>query len=124
MIYDSVTGRRRVLHALIFTAVYSRHMFVWLSFAQTLEAVVAGCEAAWCFFGGVFKVLIPDNMKPVVAQADAVNRSSRWVGWSTRRRVVSPPTPLGSAHPRTSPGWNGWCSMCAEISLPVRNSSI
>ena len=31
MVFDSVTGRRRVVHALIFTAVYSRHMFVWLT---------------------------------------------------------------------------------------------
>jgi transposase len=60
LIHDPETGRRRVVHALIFTAVYSRHMFVWLTFAQTLEAIVAGCEEAWRFFGGVFKVLIPD----------------------------------------------------------------
>ena len=59
LIFDPETGRRRVVHALIFTAVYSRHMFVWLTFATTLEAVVAGCEAAWRFFGGVFKVLVP-----------------------------------------------------------------
>ena len=52
MIFDSETGRRRVVHALIFTAVFSRHMFVWLTFSQTLEAIVAGCEAAWRFFGG------------------------------------------------------------------------
>ncbi len=31
------TGRRRTCHALIFTAVFSRHMFVWLSFTQTTE---------------------------------------------------------------------------------------
>ncbi len=43
-------------------------MFVWLTFSQTLTAVIAGCEAAWGFFGGVFKVLIPDNLMPVVAQ--------------------------------------------------------
>jgi hypothetical protein len=41
-----VTGRQRKAHALIFTACYSRHMFVWLSFTQTLAAVIAGCEAA------------------------------------------------------------------------------
>ena len=75
LIDDPETGRRRVVHALIFTAVYSRHMFVWLTFATTLEAIVAGCEAAWRFFGGVFKVLVPDNMKPIVARADAVNPS-------------------------------------------------
>jgi transposase len=76
---DAETGRRRVVHALIFTAVYSRHTFVWLTFTQTLPAVIAGCEAAWEFFGGCFKVLVPDNLSPVVADADAVN--PRFVGW-------------------------------------------
>lgn len=70
LIPDPGAGRRRVVWALIFTAVYSRHMFVWLSFRQTTEAVIAGCEAAWVFFGGVFKVLIPDNLKPIVDSAD------------------------------------------------------
>src|SRR6266542_3206935 len=44
LVYDPGQGRRRVAHALIFTAVHSRHMFVWLTFTQTLAAVVAGCE--------------------------------------------------------------------------------
>jgi transposase len=70
---DVETGRRRRVHVLIFTAVVSRHMFVWLTYSQTLTAVIAGCEAAWEFFGGVFKILIPDNLKPVVTDADAVN---------------------------------------------------
>src|ERR1022692_967937 len=73
MLADPVTGRRRKVHALIFTACCSRHMFVWLSFSQTLAAFIAGCEAAWVFFGGVFKVVIPDNASPIVADADAVN---------------------------------------------------
>jgi transposase len=73
MLADPVSGRQRKVHALIFTACYSRHMFVWLSFTQTLAALVAGCEAAWVFFGGVFKVLVPDNASAIVADADAVN---------------------------------------------------
>jgi transposase len=68
-----VSGRQRKVQALIFTACYSRHMFVWLSFTQTLGAFIAGCEAAWVFFGGVFKVLVPDNASAIVADADAVN---------------------------------------------------
>jgi hypothetical protein len=36
---DPSTGRRRVCWALIFTACYSRHSFVWLSFRQTTEEV-------------------------------------------------------------------------------------
>lgn len=52
LIADPDSGRRRVVWALIFTACYSRHCFVWLSFRQTTEAVIAGFEAAWRFFGG------------------------------------------------------------------------
>jgi transposase len=73
LLFHPVSGRQRKVHALIFTACYSRHMFVWLSFTQTLAAFIAGCEAAWVFFGGVFKVLIPDNASAIVADADAVN---------------------------------------------------
>jgi hypothetical protein len=80
LVYDPGSGRRRVTHALIFTAVYSRHMFVWLTFSQTLAAVIEGCEAAWRFFGGVFGVLVPDNASAIVADADAVNPRFT-VGW-------------------------------------------
>jgi transposase len=70
---DPTTKARRVVHALVFTAVFSRHTFVWLTHCQTLEDVIAGCEAAWAFFGGVFAVLVPDNLAPVVAKADDVS---------------------------------------------------
>jgi transposase len=63
-------GRRRVVWALIFTACYSRHCFVWLSHRQTLDDVIAGFEAAWEFFGGVFRTVIPDNLKAIVTAAD------------------------------------------------------
>jgi hypothetical protein len=73
LIADAVSGRRRVVQALIFTAVYSRHCFVWLSFTQTTAAVIAGCEAAWAFFDGVFAVMIPDNMSSVIDKAHATD---------------------------------------------------
>ncbi len=72
LLFDPATGRDRVVHALIFTAVFSRHCFVWLTHRQTTDAVIAGCEAAWAFFGGVFKTLIPDNMSAIVDGADAL----------------------------------------------------
>src|SRR5271165_3059043 len=52
--------RRRRLHALVFTAVVSRYCFVYLTFSQTTAAVIAGCEAAWAFYGGMFKVLVAE----------------------------------------------------------------
>ncbi|HEX7104509.1 MAG TPA: hypothetical protein VF218_00955, partial [Acidothermaceae bacterium] len=48
------------------------HCFVWLTFTQTLDAVIEGFEAAWAFFGGVFRTVIPDNLKAVVDAADAL----------------------------------------------------
>ena len=66
-------GRNRVVWALLFTACYSRHQFVWLTFRQTTEAVIEGCEAAWAFFGGVFRTVIPDNMGSIVDGADSID---------------------------------------------------
>src|SRR6516165_414368 len=87
LLADPVTGRQRKVHALIFTACYSRHMFVWLSFTQTLAAVIAGCEAAWVFFGGVFKVLVPDNASAIVADVEAVNPrfTAGWLDYAQAR---------------------------------------
>ena len=45
---------------------------MWLSFRQTTEAVIDGCEAAWAFFGGCFATVIPDNMSAIVDDADAL----------------------------------------------------
>jgi hypothetical protein len=71
-LFDEGTGRQRLAWALIFTACYSRHQFVWLTFSQALEDVIEGFEKAWEFFGGVFRVVIPDNMKTIVTTADAL----------------------------------------------------
>ncbi len=62
--------RKRVCQGLIFTAVFSRHQFVWPTFSQTTEEVIRGFEAAWSYFGGVFPVVIPDNMKSIVITAE------------------------------------------------------
>ena len=45
-------GRRRVCYGLIFTPVVSRFTFVWLTLRQTIDDVIAGCEAAWAFYAG------------------------------------------------------------------------
>jgi hypothetical protein len=68
---DPETGRRRDCWALIFTPVVSRYSFVWLSFGQTTADVIAGFEAAWAFYEGVFATVIPDNLRAIVERADA-----------------------------------------------------
>jgi transposase len=97
-ITDTDTARRRKVHALIFTAVLSRHMFVHLTYSQTLTEVIAGCESAWSFFGGVFKVLIPDNLKPVVTDADPVNPrlSTGWLDYAQHAGFATDPARVRS----------------------------
>ena len=65
-------GRRVLLHALLCTAVYSRHQFVWPCLEQKQPDVIEGLEAAWRFFGGVFPVVIFDNLKAVVQRSDPI----------------------------------------------------
>jgi len=73
MLFDPYTNRRRVVHALIVVAVWSRYMFVWLTYGQRTEDVIQGLDAAWRAFNGVFPILIPDNLSPVVTKADALD---------------------------------------------------
>ncbi len=78
ILYDPATDRRRVCHALIFTPCVSRYSFVWLTFSQTIESVIEGFEAAWNFFGGVFAVVIPDNMSGIVDKANPTEPRLNW----------------------------------------------
>jgi transposase len=98
LMFDAERGRRRAEWALIFTAVFSRHMFVWPTFTQSLADVIAGFEAAWEFFGGVFKVVIPDNVKAIVAQADAIapRLNDGFLEYAQSRGFVVDPTRVRS----------------------------
>lgn len=68
-----VFGKRRRFRAWIFTTVYSRHRFVWPCLHETTASAIEACEQAWLFFGGVFQVLLPDNTKTIVTQADPLD---------------------------------------------------
>ncbi len=64
------TGKRRVVHALIVTLVYSRHQYVHVTVSQKIPDLVDGLEDAWEFFGGVPSRVVIDNMKDAVTKAD------------------------------------------------------
>lgn len=63
-------GRRRRFRAWIFTPVVSRYRFVYACSAESTETAIEACEAAWAFYGGVYRVMVPDNTKAIVQQAD------------------------------------------------------
>jgi len=72
MIVESETGRKRMLWALVITLSFSRYQFVWPTFSQTTEAVCEGLARAWKFFGAMIKILVPDNTKAMIKDADAL----------------------------------------------------
>ena len=47
----------------------SRYRFVYVVDRETTKAVIEACEAAWAFYGGVFRALVPDNTKTIVDAA-------------------------------------------------------
>jgi len=69
-IHDDETGRKRALHALIVTLVFSRHQYVHVTHSQKLDDVIEGLEAAWEFFGGVTARVVIDNLKAAVVKAE------------------------------------------------------
>jgi transposase len=73
LLKSDLIGRRRRFKAWIFTAVRSRYRFVYPVYKETTATAIEACEAAWGFFGGVFKVLIPDNTKAIVRTADPLS---------------------------------------------------
>ena len=95
LIQDPETGRRRAVWALILVLGYSRHSFLWPTFNQKLEDVIAGLESAWAFFGGIPKYLVIDNFPPAVATADPLHpvfTRGFLEYWLHRRRGPLPPS--------------------------------
>jgi len=59
--------------ALICVAAYSRHTFIWPCLRCTTADVIAGLEAAWAFFGGIFPTVVADNPKTIAIEPDSTN---------------------------------------------------
>ncbi len=66
-------GRRRKLHMLVVTLSLSRYQFVWPTYEQTTRAVYEGLDAAWRFFDGVVKRVVPDNTSSMVLRASSTS---------------------------------------------------
>lgn len=96
LVYDPSTGRNRVLHALIVTLVHSRHQYVYTTHRQTADALIAGIEAAWEFFGGTTRRVILDNMKAAVTVPDRYQPlfNRLFLEYSEYRGFIIDPAPV------------------------------
>jgi transposase len=64
------SGRARRFRAFVFTPSVSRYRFVYPCLHEGTADAIEAFEAAWAFYGGVFQVVIVDNTKAIVNQAD------------------------------------------------------
>ena len=103
VIQDQETGRRCTVWALIVVLAYSRHSFLWPTYSQKLEEVIAGLEAAWAFFGGIPQYLVIDNFPAAVAGADALHPklTRGFLEYSQHRGFITDPARV--RHPRDKP---------------------
>lgn len=67
------TGESRKLWALIVCLSHSRYSFVYPTFTQDLGSLCKGLDAAWKFFGGAPRRIVPDDMKTIVVRAHATS---------------------------------------------------
>jgi hypothetical protein len=102
-LYDKATKRVRMAWAFIVTLAYSRLMYVHITFKLDSRAVIEGLEAAWDYFGGIAKILIVDNMAPVVDKADRYNPriNKTFLEYAQARGFIVDPT--NSGHARGKP---------------------
>jgi len=98
LVYDPASGKTRVLHALVVTLVMSRHQYVYATHRQNIEALIAGIEAAFEFFGGVTRRLVIDNMKAAVVKADRYEPvfNRMFLEYSEHRGFIIDPAPVRS----------------------------
>ncbi len=69
MVWDSDSGRKRLVWVMVIVLAYSRHSFVWPLFRQQMADVIEGLEACWAFFGGIPRYMVIDNFPAAVAGA-------------------------------------------------------
>ena len=103
LIHDADTGHRRAVWALIVVLGYSRHCFVWPTFGQKLEDVIAGLESASAFFSGIPRYLVIDNFPPAMAGADALHPvfTKGFLEYSQRRGFIADAARV--RHPKDKP---------------------
>lgn len=68
-VYDETRGVMRKAWVFVMTLAFSRHMYVDIVFDQKIETWCMLHVRAFTFFGGVPRVIVPDNLKAAVIRA-------------------------------------------------------
>src|SRR3990170_8112720 len=98
-IWDPFTSKLRKIHALIITLIYSRLMYVYMTFKCDIRTVIEGFEEAWAYFGGVTELVIVDNLKQAVKEPGKYNPiiNEYFLEYSQYRGFTLDPADVGHA---------------------------
>jgi len=98
-IWDPASSKLRKAYALILTLIYSRHMYVYITFTQDIRTVIEGFEEAWDYFGGITEIVIVDNLKPAVKKPGKYDPviNKYFLEYSQYRGFVVDPADIGHA---------------------------
>jgi transposase len=100
---DPATGRARKVYAFLMTLGHSRHQFLYPCLAEDSAAWLAGHVAAFAFFGGVPRRVVPDNLSAGISQPDRYDpRVNRAYG-ELARHYGCLIDPARVRHPRDKP---------------------
>jgi len=100
---DPQSGRRRKLYAFLMTLSHSRHQFLYPVPAEDMTAWLEGHVAAFTFFGGVPRRVIPDNLTAGILTADRYDpRVNRTYG-ELARHYQFLVDPARARHPKDKP---------------------
>lgn len=82
---DPASGAKRRVWAFIMTLAFSRHLFCYPVLRMTQAEFLAAHVAAFAFFGGVTRRLVPDNLGSGILKADLydprINRGYAELAW-------------------------------------------
>lgn len=107
----TLIGHKRPFRAWIFTAVRSRHRFVYPTFEETTARAIEACDAAWEFLAGSSQSSFRITRRRSSRTPTRSRPGSRRTFWSTRRREAFTIDPARVRHPRDKPR--------AEVSVQI-----
>jgi len=97
-LFDPELENKKLVWALVVTLVFSRHMYVHITYRQQIADFIAGLDAAWGFFGGVTARVVIDNLKAAVVKANRYDPTLQrtFEEYAQVRGFVIDPAPPGS----------------------------
>jgi transposase len=113
-IIDDETGEIIPIYIFVAALSYSQYAYVEAFLSRDQECWIAAHVNMYCYFGGVSKLLVPDNLKTGVERADWYNPSINKTYHEMAEHYDTAVVPARVMKPRDKPAAEG-CFLQVEI---------